>query len=54
MVLFVVLLVLAQVIRLTIPWFFGQAVNALQKSGMEGIAEAVRKIQAYAGELARA
>src|SRR5206468_2574674 len=40
MVLFVVLLVLAQVIRLTIPWFFGQAVNALQKSGMEGIAEA--------------
>jgi len=40
MVLFVVLLVLAQVIRLTIPWFFGQAVNALQKNGMEGIAEA--------------
>ncbi|HYS07623.1 MAG TPA: ABC transporter ATP-binding protein [Myxococcales bacterium] len=39
-VLFVVLLVLAQVIRLTIPWFFGQAVNALQKNGMEGIAEA--------------
>ena len=40
MVLFVVLLVLAQVIRLTVPWFFGQAVNALQKNGMEGIAEA--------------
>ena len=39
-VLFVVLLVMAQVVRLTIPWFFGQAVNALQTSGMEGIARA--------------
>src|SRR6267143_4397528 len=28
-VLFVVLLVMAQVVRLTIPWFFGEAVNAL-------------------------
>src|SRR5438128_4126524 len=39
-VLFVVLLVTAQVVRLTIPWFFGEAVNALQTSGMEGIARA--------------
>jgi len=39
-VLFVVLLVMAQVVRLTIPWFFGEAVNALQTSGMEGIARA--------------
>jgi ATP-binding cassette, subfamily B, bacterial len=39
-VLFVVLLVLAQLVRLTIPWFFGQAVNALQARGMDGIAEA--------------
>src|SRR5258705_1663812 len=39
-VLFVVLLVMAQVVRLTIPWFFGEAVNALQAKGMEGIAEA--------------
>src|SRR2546430_4795631 len=36
-VLFVVLLVLAQIVRLTIPWFFGEAVNALQAHGMEGI-----------------
>lgn len=40
MVLFVVLLVLAQVVRLSIPWFFGEAVNALQARGMEGIARA--------------
>lgn len=39
-VLFVVLLVAAQVVRLTIPWFFGEAVNALQARGMEGIAQA--------------
>jgi ATP-binding cassette subfamily B protein len=39
-VLFVVLLVLAQVVRLTIPWFFGEAVNALQAQGMQGIAHA--------------
>src|SRR5256885_12957898 len=39
-VFFVFLLVLAQVVRLTIPWFFGEAVNALQTSGMEGIARA--------------
>ncbi len=39
-VLFVVLLVMAQVVRLTIPWFFGEAVNALQARGMEGIAQA--------------
>ena len=39
-VLFVVLLVLAQVVRLTIPWFFGEAVNALQARGMEGIRQA--------------
>ena len=39
-VLFVVLLVLAQVVRLTIPWFFGEAVNALQTRGMEGLAQA--------------
>ena len=39
-VLFVVLLVVAQVVRLTIPWYFGEAVNALQARGMEGIAEA--------------
>src|SRR5881296_804018 len=39
-VLFVVLLVLAQVVRLTIPWFFGQAVNALQVNGVEGIRQA--------------
>src|SRR5256884_2409742 len=31
---------MAQVVRLTIPWFFGEAVNALQTSGMEGIARA--------------
>jgi ABC-type multidrug transport system fused ATPase/permease subunit len=39
-VLFVVLLVIAQVVRLTIPWFFGEAVNALQGRGMDGIAQA--------------
>ena len=39
-VLFVVLLVMAQVVRLTIPWFFGEAVNALQARGMEGLAQA--------------
>src|SRR5258708_29351714 len=39
-VLFVILLVIAQVVRLTIPWFFGEAVNALQARGMEGIAQA--------------
>jgi ATP-binding cassette, subfamily B, bacterial len=39
-VLFVVLLVMAQVVRLTIPWFFGEAVNSLQAQGMEGIARA--------------
>src|SRR5260370_21201530 len=39
-VLFVVRLVMAQVVRLTIPWFFGEAVNALQARGMEGIAHA--------------
>jgi len=31
---------MAQVVRLTIPWFFGEAVNALQTSGMEGITRA--------------
>ena len=31
------LLVIAQAVRLTIPWFFGQAVNALQVHGMAGI-----------------
>src|SRR2546421_859975 len=39
-VLFVILLVMAQVVRLTIPWFFGEAVNALQAQGMEGIVRA--------------
>ncbi|HWE26157.1 MAG TPA: ABC transporter ATP-binding protein [Myxococcales bacterium] len=39
-VLFVVLLVTAQLVRLSIPWFFGEAVNALQTSGMEGITRA--------------
>src|SRR4030081_2461548 len=39
-VFFVVLLVLAQAVRLTIPWFFGEAVNELQVHGMEGIAQA--------------
>src|SRR5467141_2582868 len=39
-VLFVILLVLAQVVRLTIPWFFGEAVNALQVHGMDGLAQA--------------
>jgi hypothetical protein len=29
---FVGLLVLAQAVRLTIPWFFGEAVNAVQCS----------------------
>src|SRR5438874_4072202 len=31
---------MAQLVRLTIPWFFGQAVNALQVQGMEGIRHA--------------
>src|SRR5437764_13924737 len=31
---------MAQVVRLTIPWFFGEAVNALQAQGMEGITRA--------------
>ena len=39
-VVFVVLLVMAQVVRLTIPWFFGEAVNALQAQGTEGITRA--------------
>jgi len=39
-VVFVVLLVLAQLVRLTIPWLFGEAVNALQTHGMEGIRRA--------------
>src|SRR5256885_16385066 len=39
-VLFVLLLVMAQLVRLTIPWFFGEAVNALQAHGMEGITHA--------------
>ncbi len=39
-VLFVVLLVMAQMVRLTIPWFFGEAVNALQARGMGGITQA--------------
>src|SRR6267143_1315665 len=39
-VLYVVLLVLAQVVRLTIPWFFGEAVNALQAHGMGGLTQA--------------
>ncbi len=39
-VLFVLLLVTAQIVRLTIPWFFGQAVDALQRSGIDGIREA--------------
>ncbi len=37
---FVLLLVGAQVVRLTVPWFFGEAVNALQTRGMEGLAKA--------------
>src|SRR3977135_4190490 len=32
--------VLAQVVRLTIPWFFGEAVNALQVHGMGGLTQA--------------
>ncbi len=39
-VIFVILLVLAQAVRLTIPWLFGQAVNALQVHGMAGIISA--------------
>jgi ATP-binding cassette, subfamily B, bacterial len=39
-VLFVVLLVAAQLVRLTIPWFFGEAVNALQTRGMDGLGQA--------------
>jgi ABC-type multidrug transport system fused ATPase/permease subunit len=39
-VLFVALLVTAQVVRLTIPWFFGDAVNALQTRGLDGILRA--------------
>src|SRR5438045_7579822 len=39
-VLFVLLLVLAQLVPLSIPWFFGEAVNALQASGIEGITRA--------------
>src|SRR5438105_4013249 len=39
-VLFVLLLVMAQLVRLTIPWFFGEAVNALQAQGLEGITHA--------------
>src|SRR5438067_2044 len=39
-VLFVILLVLAQMVRLAIPWFFGEAVNALQAHGMDGIGQA--------------
>src|SRR3989475_9563708 len=39
-VLFVLLLVTAQLVRLPIPWFFGEAVNALQTRGMEGITRA--------------
>jgi ATP-binding cassette, subfamily B, bacterial len=39
-VLFVVLLVVAQIVRLTIPWFFGDAVNALQTRGVGGILHA--------------
>src|SRR5438876_8865044 len=39
-VLFVILLVLAQIVRLTIPWFFGEAVNPHQAHGMEGITRA--------------
>src|SRR3989441_9162834 len=31
---------MAQVVRLTIPWFFGEAVNALQAQGTEGITRA--------------
>src|SRR3982074_2680099 len=38
--LFLPLLRMAQMVRLTIPWFFGEAVNALQAHGMEGIAQA--------------
>lgn len=40
MVLFIVLLVAAQLVRLAIPWLFGDAVNALQAHGMEGIPQA--------------
>ena len=39
-VVFVVLLVVAQLVRLTIPWFFGEAVNALQAHGMQGLTQA--------------
>src|SRR5712671_1774338 len=39
-VVFVVLLITAQLVRLTIPWFFGEAVNALQLKGMDGIRQA--------------
>src|SRR5689334_15171094 len=34
------LLVAAQVVRLTIPWLFGCAVNALQTQGPEGLRRA--------------
>src|SRR6266446_3943983 len=36
-VFFVVLLITAQLVRLTIPWFFGEAVNAPQLKGMDAI-----------------
>src|SRR5438067_6502072 len=39
-VLFVVLLGTAPLVRLTVPWFFGEAVNALQTRGMEGMVQA--------------
>src|SRR2546423_335199 len=39
-VFFVVLLVMAQVVRVTIPWFLGEAVNARQTRGMEGMVQA--------------
>lgn len=37
MVVALVLLVIAQVVRLAIPWLFGGAVNALQTQGIEGV-----------------
>lgn len=40
MVLALVMLAAAQVVRLTIPWLFGCAVNALQTTGIEGLREA--------------
>lgn len=40
----IILLVLAQVARLLIPYFFGEAVNALQKQGMQDLGAAATNI----------